>query len=36
VVLAGDYMSVPEDRISELEVTLTIVGGRVVYDLADN
>jgi len=32
VVLDGDYMSVPEDQISELEVTLTIVGGRVVYE----
>ncbi len=31
VVLDGDYMSVPEDRISELEVILTIVGGQVVY-----
>ncbi|MEE2838940.1 MAG: amidohydrolase family protein [Acidobacteriota bacterium] len=36
VVLDGDYMSVPEDQISELEVTLTIVGGRVVYEKADN
>ena len=32
VVLDGDYMSVPEDQISELEVTLTIVGGKVVYE----
>ena len=32
VVLAGDYMSVPEDQISELEVDLTIVGGKVVYE----
>ena len=32
VVLEGDYMSVPEDQISELEVTLTIVGGKVVYE----
>lgn len=32
VVLAGDYLSVPEDQISELEVTLTMVGGKVVYE----
>ncbi len=31
VVLNGDYMTVPEDQISELEITLTIVGGRIVY-----
>ena len=31
VVVDGDYMSVPEDQISELEVILTIVGGKVVY-----
>jgi hypothetical protein len=32
VVLDGDYMIVPEDQISELEVTLTMVGGKVVYE----
>jgi len=31
VVLDKDYMSVPEDQISELEVILTIVGGKIVY-----
>ena len=31
VVVDGDYMSVPEDQISELEVFLTIVGGKVVH-----
>ncbi|MDA2933630.1 amidohydrolase family protein [Acidobacteria bacterium AH-259-D05] len=31
VVLDGDYMSVPEDQISELEVILTMVGGKVAY-----
>ena len=31
VVVDGDYMSVPEDQISELEVILTIVGGKVVF-----
>jgi len=31
VVLEGDYMTVQEDQISELEITVTIVGGRIVY-----
>ena len=31
VVLDGDYLSVPEDQISELEIILTLVGGRIVY-----
>ena len=31
VVVDGDYMSVPEDQISELEVILTLVGGKVVF-----
>ncbi|MBI1955568.1 MAG: amidohydrolase family protein [Acidobacteria bacterium] len=31
VVLDGDYMSVPEDRISDLKVVLTIVGGEFAY-----
>ncbi len=31
VVVDGDYMTVPEDQISELEVVLTIVGGKVVH-----
>ena len=31
VVVDGDYMSVPEDQISDLEVILTLVGGKVVY-----
>ncbi|MCH7804426.1 MAG: amidohydrolase family protein [Acidobacteria bacterium] len=31
VVLDKDYMSVSEDQISELEVILTIVGGKSVY-----
>jgi predicted amidohydrolase YtcJ len=34
VVLGADYMTVPEDGISELPVLLTVVGGRVVYDRA--
>ena len=31
VVLDGDYMTVPEDGISRLNVVLTIVGGKKVY-----
>ena len=31
VVLDGDYMTVAEDKISELPVFLTIVGGRTAY-----
>jgi predicted amidohydrolase YtcJ len=32
VVLDGDYLSVPDDRIDELEPVMTIVGGRIVYE----
>jgi predicted amidohydrolase YtcJ len=32
VVLNGDYMSVPDDKIDELEPVMTIVGGKVVFD----
>ena len=31
VVLNGDYLTVPEERIPSLESLLTIVGGRIVY-----
>ncbi len=31
VVLDGDYLRVPEEEISDLQVMLTIVGGKVVY-----
>jgi hypothetical protein len=31
VVLNGDYLSVPEERIPALESLLTMIGGRVVY-----
>jgi len=34
VVLNGDYLSVPEDRIPALESLLTMIGGRVVYAAA--
>jgi predicted amidohydrolase YtcJ len=30
-VLSGDYFSIPEEEIKQLESVLTIVGGRVVY-----
>jgi predicted amidohydrolase YtcJ len=34
VVLNGDYMAVPDDKIDELEPVMTIVGGKVAYDAA--
>ena len=30
-VLSGDYLTVPEEQIRELESLLTVVGGRIVY-----
>jgi hypothetical protein len=33
VVLGGDYLAVPDDRIHELEPVMTIVGGKVVFDV---
>jgi predicted amidohydrolase YtcJ len=32
VVLTGDYLSVPDEHISELEPAITIIGGTVVYE----
>jgi hypothetical protein len=32
VVLSGDFLKVPDDRISELEPVLTIVGGTIVVE----
>ena len=32
VVLSGDYLAVPDDRIDELEPTMTIVGGKIVFE----
>ncbi len=32
VVLSGDYLTVPEEKIEDLSVVTTIVGGRVVYE----
>jgi predicted amidohydrolase YtcJ len=34
VVFNGDYMSVPDDKIDELLVDMTIVGGKTVYQRA--
>jgi predicted amidohydrolase YtcJ len=34
-VLSADYFSIPEDQIKSLESVLTIVGGRVVYAVAE-
>lgn len=31
VVLDRDYMSVPKDQISDLQVLLTFIGGKIVY-----
>jgi predicted amidohydrolase YtcJ len=33
VVLSGDYMAVADERIDELEPVMTIVGGKVVYEM---
>jgi predicted amidohydrolase YtcJ len=32
VVLNGDYLAVPDDRIDELEPAMTIVGGKIVFE----
>ena len=32
VVLDGDYLAVPQDRIDEIEPVMTIVGGKIVFD----
>ena len=34
VVFNGDYMSVPDDKIDELLVDMTIIGGKTVYQRA--
>ncbi len=33
VVLGDDYMTVPEDEISKIPVLMTVLGGKVVYEL---
>lgn len=35
IVLSADYLTVPEDRIRDLESVLTIVGGKPVYAAAE-
>ena len=32
IVIDKDYMTVPEDEISTIEVLLTMMGGRVVFE----
>ncbi len=34
-VLSGDYFSIPEEEIKQLESVLTIVGGKIVYAAAE-
>ena len=31
VVLSDDLFSIPEDQIKEIEIMMTIVGGKIVY-----
>lgn len=35
IVLNGDFLGVPDDRIAELEPAITIIGGRVVFEAAE-
>ncbi len=32
VVLDGDFLGVPEDQISKINVTMTLLGGKVIYE----
>jgi predicted amidohydrolase YtcJ len=32
VVIDGDYLTVPEDEIGELQIALTMVDGRIVFE----
>ena len=34
IVIDRDYLTVPADQIKDINVMLTMVGGRVVYDAA--
>ncbi len=36
VVLDRDYLAVPEDQIKDIKPAMTIVGGRIVFDAAQN
>jgi len=31
VVLSADYMTVPEDQIKDIKASMTLVGGKVVF-----
>ena len=32
VILEGDYLTVPEDQISQLPIRMTLVDGRIVHE----
>ena len=32
VVLDGDYLTVPDDQIQNLKVSMTMVGGQIVHE----
>jgi predicted amidohydrolase YtcJ len=34
VVLSDDYLSVPDDRLLSITVSMTMVGGRIVHERA--
>ena len=33
VILDGDYMTVPEDKISDLKALMTVIDGRIFYEV---
>ena len=33
VILDGDYMKVPEEKISDLKAIMTVIDGKVVYEV---
>ena len=35
VILDGDYMKVPEDKISDLKAIMTVIDGKVVYEVPE-
>ena len=35
VVLDRDYLTIPADQIKDIKPTMTIVGGKIVYDAAE-
>ncbi len=35
VILDGDYMTVPEDKISDLKVIMTVIDGKVFYEVPE-